>query len=79
VTPFENIQEGLQAVANKKIDAFVLNEIVLKYLVKNQFAGRVHVIPGTFDDYFVSVALQVKSPLREPINKALLEFMKTGA
>ena len=74
---FESIQDGLQAVANKKIDAFVLNEIILRYLVKNEFAGRVQVIPGTFNDYFVSIALQEKSPLRKPINKTLLELMKT--
>jgi len=74
---FESIQDGLQAVANKKIDAFVLNEIILRYLVKNEFAGRVQVIPGTFNDYFVSIALQEKSPLRKPINKTLLQLMKT--
>ena len=74
---FESIQEGLKAVAGKDIDAFVLNELVLKYLARNQFPGRVQVLPGIFDEYFVSIGLQQKSPLRKPINKALLEFMKT--
>jgi ABC-type amino acid transport substrate-binding protein len=37
----------------------------------------VQVLSGTFDEYFVSIALQDKSPLRKPINKALLKFMKT--
>ena len=77
VIPFESIQEGLAGVASKKIDAFVLNEQVLKNLVKKEFPGRVQVLPGTFDEYFVSIALQDKSPLRKPINKALLKFMKT--
>jgi polar amino acid transport system substrate-binding protein len=75
--PFESIQEGLVGVASKKIDAFVLNEQVLKDLVKREFPGRVQVLPGTFDEYFVSIALPDKSPLRKPINKALLKFMKT--
>jgi polar amino acid transport system substrate-binding protein len=75
--PFGSITEGLQAVADKKIDAFVLNEIILKYLVKIEFPGRVQVIPGTFDDYFVSIALQNKSPLRKAINKAMLKIMRT--
>jgi len=75
--PFENLQEGLLAVAGKKIDAFVLNEQILKHLVKKEFPGRVQVLPETFDEYFVSIALQEKSPLRKPINKALLKFMKT--
>ena len=75
--PFETVHEGVQAVAAKKIDAFVLNEIILKYLVKNEFSGQVKVIPGIFDEYFVAIGLQAESPLRKPINKALLKLMKT--
>jgi ABC-type amino acid transport substrate-binding protein len=75
--PFESIQEGLQAVAGKKIDAFVLNEMIVKNLSKHEFPGRVHVLPGVFDEYFVSIALEEKSPLRKPINKALLKFMQS--
>jgi len=59
------------------IDAFVYDEQILKYLTKSKFLGRVRVLPETFDEYFVSIALQDKSPLRKPINMALLEFMKT--
>jgi polar amino acid transport system substrate-binding protein len=75
VIPFESNQEGLDAVADKKIDAFVLNEVILKDLAKKEFPGRVQIVPGVFDEYFVSMALQGKSPLRKPINKALLKFM----
>jgi polar amino acid transport system substrate-binding protein len=74
---FETIHEGLEAVAAKRLDAFVLNEIILKYLVKNKFFEQVQVIPGIFDEYFVAIGLQTDSPLRKPINKALLELMKT--
>lgn len=34
VIPFESIQSGLEGIANKGIDAFVLNEQILKDLVK---------------------------------------------
>lgn len=51
--------------------------MILKYLVKNNFPGRVQVTPGIFDEYFVSMALQNKSPLRKPINKAMLKIMRT--
>jgi ABC-type amino acid transport substrate-binding protein len=77
VMPFESVEEGLKDLAGKKIDAFVLNELMLKYLVKNEFPGRVQVIPGIFDEYFVAIALKQKSSLRKPINKALLKFVKT--
>jgi len=77
VMPFDNLQEGLTALSGKKIDAFVSNEIILKYLIKHEFPGKLQVVPGTFDEYFVSIALQDKSPLRKPINAALLQFMGT--
>ena len=65
VIPFQTFQEGLLAVANKSIDAFVLNEQVLKYQVKREYPGRVQVLPGTFDEYFVSIGLQKNSPIRK--------------
>jgi ABC-type amino acid transport substrate-binding protein len=45
--------------------------------VKTEFAGRVKVIPGTFDEYFVAVAMQEGSTLQEPVNQALLQLMET--
>jgi len=75
--PFQSVQAGLSAVASKKIDAFVQDEKILQYLIKKELPGRVQVIAGTFDEYFVSIALQRDSPLRKPINQALLKFMKT--
>ena len=77
VIPFEGIREGLAAVASKRIDAFVLNDQILKHLVKREFPGRVQVLSDIYDEYFVSIALQQNSSLRKPVNKALLKFMKT--
>jgi polar amino acid transport system substrate-binding protein len=77
VIPFKNTQEGLQAVADRKLDAYVQDEKILSYNIKREFPGRLQVVGGTFDEYFVSIALQRDSPLRKPINKALLKFMKT--
>jgi hypothetical protein len=35
------------------------------------------VLPGTYDEYFVSIALQENSPLRKSTSKAILKLMKT--
>ena len=75
VLPFENSRDGLQAIVDKKIDAFVFNEYILKHLARTEFPGRVHVLPGTFDHYYVSMALPSGSPLREPLNRALLKII----
>ena len=77
VIPYKNTQEGLLAVVDKQIDAFVQDERVLNYNIKKEFPGQVQIVGGTFDEYFVSMALQQKSPLRKPINKELLKLMKT--
>jgi ABC-type amino acid transport substrate-binding protein len=75
VLPFENSRDGLQAMVDKKIDAFFFNESVLKDLARTEFPGRVHVLAGTFDHYYVSMAVPSGSPLREPLNRALLKII----
>jgi len=77
VRPFENEQDGMQAIVDGKIDAFVFNELVLKYLSKTDFPGRVQVLPGIFDHYYVGIAMPQGSALREPLNRALLEAIAT--
>ena len=74
VLPFMNMQDGLQAIVDNRIDAFVENELVLKYLLKTEFPARVRVLPGTFDHYYVSMGMPSGSPLREPLNRVLLEI-----
>ena len=75
--PFENVPGALKALADNNIDAFVLNEHVLKYAVKKDFQGRVQVLPGIYDEYFVVMALKKGHALRKNINTALLKLMKT--
>jgi polar amino acid transport system substrate-binding protein len=74
--PFPAERDGLQAIVDNKIDAFVYDELVLKHIVKTDFPGRVHVLAGTFDHYFVSMGMPHGSPLRKPINIALLQIME---
>ncbi len=73
----KNPQEGLQALADGKIDAFVFNELVLKSLSRTEFSGRIRVLPEIFDHYYVSLALPPGSALREPLNRALLKIIET--
>ena len=77
VRSFANLPEGMQALVDNKIDALVFNELILRYIVKNKFPGRVYVLPETFDRYFGGIAMQPGSPLREPLNRALLKIIAT--
>lgn len=74
---FKTEREGVQAITAGKIDAFVYNAAVLKYLIKNDFSTQVQVLPGTFDDYYIGMGLPAGSLLREHINRALLRLMDT--
>jgi len=73
--PYENVRDGLHALVQKEIDAFVFNESVLKYMVKKEFAGVVAVLPGTFDPYYLGMAMPTNSALQEQINRALLRII----
>ena len=77
VRPFRHEQEGLQAIVDDTIDAFVYDESVLTYLARTEFSGRVQVLAETFNHYYISMAMPPGSPLREPLNQALLRVMAT--
>jgi polar amino acid transport system substrate-binding protein len=73
--PFRSIPDGLRAVAENTISAFVGDEAVLKHLVKNEYPAQVQVLAETFNHYYISMAQPPESPLREPINRALLRIL----
>ncbi len=71
--PFAGPLEGLQAVATGQVDAAVYDAPMLKYLAANRMAGAVRVLPQTFERQDYAIGLATESPLREPLNRALLE------
>jgi polar amino acid transport system substrate-binding protein len=70
---------AMNALANNEVDALVYEAPILQYLAANQHAGAVDVLPGTFDNHGYAFGLHEGSPLREPINRALLEFAASDA
>jgi ABC-type amino acid transport substrate-binding protein len=76
VLPFENLQEGLRAVVENRIDAFVDDESQLRYLIKTEFPGQLRVLAETFNHHYMSMAMPAGSPLREPLNRALARILE---
>jgi ABC-type amino acid transport substrate-binding protein len=72
---FDTLSEGLQAVVNGEADAAVYDDAPLRYLMLNDFSGRVKVLPFLFAHQNYGIALPSKSLLREPINRALLHIV----
>jgi polar amino acid transport system substrate-binding protein len=76
---YETPAEGLRALAAGKIDAVVYDEPILRYLILNQFRQELTVLPHSFEQQYYGIALPSGSPLREPINRVLLEKTSEAA
>ncbi len=67
-------QAALRAVADGQADAVVYDQALLKYLANTEFAGTVHVLAVSFNTQEYAIALRSESPLRKPLNEALLRY-----
>lgn len=77
VRSFGNPRDGLESLVDAETDAFVFQGPIVKYLAKTEFPGRVEVLPGTFDQHYMGMAVLPNSQLREPLNRAILDVMGT--
>ncbi len=72
---FEAIDDGLRAVADDQIDAFVHDAPIIRYYSVQNFRNEVRVLPGTFNDQYYGIALPLESPYRNVINRIMLDFI----
>lgn len=71
---YPDAEQALQTLAAGRTDAVVYDQALLKYLAKTKFAESVHVLPISFNEQEYAMALKPESPLRRPLNEALLRF-----
>jgi ABC-type amino acid transport substrate-binding protein len=69
---FPNVEAGIAAVRDGRIDAFVYDEPLLRYLVRKDGDDDLRMLPGTFGRQDYGIALQQGSALREPVDISLL-------
>ena len=72
---FPSIGAGLQSVSDDQIDAFVHDAPIIRYYSVRDFRNEVRVLPGTFNDQYYGIALQLDSPWRNEMNRILLDFI----
>jgi len=77
--PYQTASEGLRDVAKGKIDALVYDKPILQYLIRKDFLTDLEVLPITFFPQDYGIALPARSPLREPINRSLLQIKESPA
>ena len=76
---FPDAGAGLDAVASGAIDAFVHDRPLLRYLMKEDGREALQLAPGNFGRQDYGIALPTGSALREPLNRALLRHLDSGA
>jgi ABC-type amino acid transport substrate-binding protein len=76
---FETATEGLGSLNEGRIEAFVYDKPILRYLVNEDFKGDLAVLDSTFERQYYGIALAPSSPLRESINYVLLETIAATA
>jgi len=74
---YENIQQAIEAVKNKKADAFVYDKCILNYIINKNNLKNVELTESIFQSQNYSFELTENSPLREKINRALLEIIQS--
>ncbi len=75
-TPFETLEEGLDAVEQGKIFAFIGPDISLRYVVGRDFSGVLQILPLRADGLNFCMAFPNRSPLTAPANLALLDILE---
>lgn len=69
---FANVAEAIEALTSGKLDAVVYDAPVLRFEASQRHTGKISVLPGVFERQDYAIALGPDSPLREEINRALL-------
>ena len=74
---FARTRDGLAAIAAGRIEAFVQDAPILVHLVNDEFSADLDVLPWTFARQDYGIALPADSALREPLNLALLDHLRS--
>ena len=72
---FGTLPAALEALADRQVGAVVYDSDVLSYYTERDPKKRFEVLPGNFDHQDLAFPMQTGSPLREPVNDALRNFM----
>jgi ABC-type amino acid transport substrate-binding protein len=71
--------QALQLLAAGAVDAVVYDAPILRYRVRQQYEDQLAVLPGSFERQDYGFALPSGSPLREAVNRILLDRLQDPA
>ena len=76
---YETLEEALRAVVDERVDAVVAEKPVLAHMIDMIHPEHLIMLPHTFGMDNHAFILPSESPLREPVNRLLLQFVETDA
>ncbi|HEX3496930.1 MAG TPA: transporter substrate-binding domain-containing protein [Methylocella sp.] len=71
---YDNLADALSSLANRRSNAVVNSEGTLRYLVAARFAEVIRVPRSLLAPAFMAIALPEHSPLKKPIDRALIKI-----
>jgi polar amino acid transport system substrate-binding protein len=74
---FPNAKDGLQAIRDGKLDAFVYDRPLLAWTINQDFRSSVQLLDVIFDQQHYAFALPAGSPLRKPVSVAILNEIRS--
>ena len=78
VDPQETVDLGYAKLARGEVDAVVFDGPALRYYMKNRPSDEIVFAGGLFDEQSYGIAFPNNSPLREPVNVAILQLRENG-
>jgi ABC-type amino acid transport substrate-binding protein len=76
---FNSLNQALEQLAQGEVEAVVYDAPLLRYQLRRRFGAEVMLIPNTFMQQNYALVLSEGSDLREPVNRALLDFTSSPA
>jgi polar amino acid transport system substrate-binding protein len=74
---FPTLEDGLRAVEEDQLDAFVHDAPIIAYIIQEEFRNQVRMLPNTFNDQYYGIALPLNSEYRNRINQMTLEIINS--
>ncbi len=78
VHALDDFENALTVLETGQVEALVYDAPVLIYYANHEGSNRFRVVGSIFDHQSYGIALQHGSPLREPLNRALLRLREDG-
>lgn len=78
VSSYPDVATAIAAVNSGEVKAVVYDAPVLRYYLSKKPGTRLRLVGPTFEKQFYGIGLQQDSPLRLPINRALLALTERG-